>query len=183
MRAPIVLLLPLLGIAPGAPALEAQGALRPRVSATLGFNAIRSTYRSTGPVQGAVDGSGLLAGGGVGLGVSRRVTADVEFRSALTGPWRFRVLSGGITLRSAGRGGGHLRLALARLGGSLDTGCPAGLVCPGANDIYRAGFEFALGVQVRAGRLEAGPRLWWLQSLSGLPTYRALGAGLVLGVF
>jgi hypothetical protein len=166
--------------------LDAQGAGHLRLSGSVGPHDIQSTFRVQGPLTNKVTGASLFAATALGMGIGRRLWADVEYRVAFGGDWSFDVISVGLTLRSGARVGRYLRFAIANMAGDDGESCPttAPQDCPGANGVRRGGVELSLGADYPLGpHFGLGPRFWWLQTVSGLPTYRAIGIGFHLAAF
>ncbi|MGH7561057.1 MAG: hypothetical protein ACRENB_08550 [Gemmatimonadales bacterium] len=166
-----------------APVLEAQGPFRPRVIVTIGPHAISTTYADQGPGTISSDGQNLLGGVGVGLGVSRRVNVEAEYRRAVGGNWTFQAINLGFSVRAGGPVGSYVRFAFARLSGREPGACDAA-ACLGAGGEGRVGLEAALGMDFGLGTHTAvGPRFTWAQSLGAMPKYRLIGLGLVVSAF
>ena len=158
--------------------------LRPRLAVSLGPYAMSTEYQATGATTNSADGGNLFGGVSVAMGVSRRVSFDVEYRRVLDSDWSFKTLGLGVTARSAQRSGFYSRFALVRVTGQEPQTCAPPVTCPGSTGDAKVAFEAALGIDFTfSNHLAAGPRISWAQSFGGLPRYRLLGLGFQLSAF
>lgn len=164
--------------------LDAQGLLSPRLDVGVGPHAIHTTYQGFGSATSSSGGMNALAGVSLGIGLSRRVAIDGEYRSAFGGDWSFKVMSVGVTVRQQPSSGPYLRFAIARMEASEAITCVARFGCPGSHGENRGGLEATFGMDFSlGGHASAGPMLWWARSGGKLPKYRTIGLGLHVGAF